>query len=83
MFENGKEQPIQVFSIETDRVAPATLPPLAPNEFSNRLDGRAGGGVTVILFDRLNTSFEDQKRARDQILAFLAKVRCRRCRTNT
>lgn len=74
MFENGKEQPIQVFSIETDRVAPAKLPPLAPNEFSNRLDGRAGGGVTVILFDRLNTSFEDQKQARDQILRFLARV---------
>jgi VWFA-related protein len=74
LFENGKEQPIQVFSIETDRVAPATLPPLRPNEFSNRLDGRAGGGVTVILFDRLNTAFEDQTRARDQILRFLAQV---------
>ena len=75
MFENGKEQPIQVFSIETDRVAPGSLPPLRPNEFSNRFDGRAGGGgVTVILFDRLNTAFEDQSRARDQILRFLARV---------
>lgn len=74
LFENGKEQPIQVFSIETDRVAPSNLPPLRANEFSNRLDGRAGGGVTVILFDRLNTAFEDQTRARDQILRFLARV---------
>lgn len=74
LLENGKEQPIQVFSIETDRVAPTTLLPLAANEFSNRLDGRAGGGVTAILFDRLNTSFEDQKQARDQILKFLARL---------
>jgi VWFA-related protein len=75
LFENGKEQPIQVFSIETDRVTPTNLTTLAPNEFSNRLDGRAGGGVSVILFDRLNTSFEDQKQARDQILKFLAQAR--------
>ncbi len=74
LYEDGKEQPIQVFSVDTDRVAPAAPEPLPPNVVSNRLEGRAAGGVTVLLFDRLNTSFEDQSQARDQILKVLARI---------
>jgi VWFA-related protein len=78
LYEDGKEQPIQLFSVETDRVTPATTlatpESLPPNLFSNRLEGRAGGGVTVLLFDRLNTRFEDQVLARGQILKFLAGI---------
>ena len=33
------------------------------------------GGVTVIVLDRINTEFEDQKLARDQIVQFLKTVR--------
>ena len=33
--------------------------------------------MTVVLFDRLNSSFEDQKNARDQILRLLAKAQPR------
>ena len=33
--------------------------------------------MTVVLFDRLNSSFEDQKHARDQILKLLAKAQPR------
>ena len=83
VFEDGKEQQIEVFAIETDRpvqTASAPLPPAptpAPSIFTNRQPTREGGGVTVVLFDRLNSSFEDQKHARDQILKLLAKAQPR------
>ena len=54
-------------------VRAAAVAAAPPNVFSNRLVEREAGGVTVILFDRLNSSFEDQKSARDQILKLLAK----------
>ena len=50
-------------------------PSATPTVFSNRLAERPAGGVTVILFDRLNSSLEDQKSARDQILKLLANAR--------
>ena len=77
LFEDGKEQAIQLFAVETDRLAPASrqaLPSPSQATFSNRLEGRVAGGVTVILFDRLNSSFEDQMSARNQILKFLAGI---------
>jgi VWFA-related protein len=83
VFEDGKEQQIEVFAIERDRpvqtaaAASAPASPPAPRLFSNRLEARNGGGVTVVLFDRLNSSFEDQKSARDQILRLLAKAQPR------
>lgn len=83
VFEDGKEQAIEVFSMDTDRPVqtangpvPAALAP-APGIFTNRKPTRDGGGVTVVLFDRLNSSFEDQKFARDQIIRMLAKVQPR------
>jgi VWFA-related protein len=83
VFEDGKEEKIEVFSINTDRqaqtaTAALTPPPtLAPNLFTNRLQTRDGGGVSVVLLDRLNSSFEDQKQARDQILRLLANAQPR------
>ena len=80
VYEDGKEQKIEVFAVEANPMAPTVLSPAtaaaAPaNVFSNRLAEREAGGVTVILFDRLNSSFEDQKNARDQILKLLANAR--------
>lgn len=81
VYEDGKEQKIEVFAIETAPMAPAVRGTASadssatPNVFSNRLAERPPGGVTVILFDRLNSSFEDQKSARDQILKMLAGAR--------
>lgn len=80
IYEDGKEQKIEVFAIEADRLAPtpsaASSPtPSTPGVFSNRLAERPSGGVTVILFDRLNSTWEDQKNARDQILKLLANIR--------
>ena len=83
VFEDGKEEKIEVFAIDTDRpvqtatAAPQPAPALATNIFTNRQKTRDGGGVTVVLFDRLNSSWEDQKRARDQILKLLAKAQPR------
>jgi len=82
VFEDGKEQQIEAFAIDSDRpVQTASAPPLAPapapSVFTNRIEQRDGGGVTVVLFDRLNSSFEDQKSARDQILRLLAKAQPR------
>ena len=83
VFEDGKEEKIEIFAINTDRSVPvataasAPAPTLAPNIFTNRRQTRDGGGVTVVLFDRLNSSWEDQKRARDQILRLLAKAQPR------
>jgi len=83
VFEDGKEEKIEVFAIDTDRpVQTATgaaqaAPTLAANIFTNRQQTRDGGGVTVVLFDRLNSSFADQKQARDQIVRLLAKAQPR------
>ena len=83
VFEDGKEEKIEVFAIDTDRpvqTANAALPVaprLAPDIFTNRRQTRDGGGVTVVLFDRLNSDWDDQKRARDQILKLLAKAQPR------
>jgi VWFA-related protein len=83
VFEDGKEEKIEVFAIDADhavQTATAASPPapaLAPNIFTNRQQTRDGGGVTVVLFDRLNSDWDDQKRARDQILQMLAKAQPR------
>lgn len=81
VYEDGKEQKVEVFAVETAPLAPtvrsaaSSAPGSAPAVFSNRLVERAPGGVTVILFDRLNSNYEDQKNARDQILKLLANTR--------
>jgi len=84
ILEDGQPQQIDVFAVE-GRVRPAAgstttaaAPvepgvPLANGEYSNRAVARAGG-VTAIVLDRLNTSSEDQKLARDQIIDFLKNV---------
>lgn len=72
LFEGGKEHPVELFAIETHQALAASRLAVPPNTFSNHLEGVAGGTVTVVLFDRLNTRFEDQKPAKDQIVKVLA-----------
>lgn len=72
LFEGGKQHPIELFAIETHQALAASRLAVPPNTFSNHLEGVAGGTVTVVLFDRLNTRFEDQKPAKDQIVKVLA-----------
>jgi VWFA-related protein len=84
VLEDGQPQQIDVFAVEgsvrppagstTTAAAPGEPGvPLPNGEYSNRVVARAGG-VTVIVLDRLNTSFEDQKLARDQIVDFLKNI---------
>ncbi len=77
LWDNGRQQPISVFSVESNRRrASATPSPLPPRTFSNR-DERAAlpGSLTVILLDGLNTHFDDQAYARAQVVKFLEQIR--------
>ena len=77
IFEDGTEQKIEVFAIENGSVTAPSVPSAAapPSRiFTNRAPQRTAGGVSVILFDRLNSSWADSKLARDQILKILAEA---------
>ncbi|HEY3120910.1 MAG TPA: VWA domain-containing protein [Vicinamibacteria bacterium] len=74
LYEDGKEQAIESFSVESTIAAVARESPASRGDFGNRLRGPAGGGVTVILLDRLNTRFEDQTLARAQIVRFIGRL---------
>src|SRR5262249_53876828 len=58
VFEDGQEQPISLFSADL-RPTAATAVEIQPNgvSVSNRVP--TAGGVTVLLFDRLNTAWGD------------------------
>ena len=81
LFEDGKEQRIELFTVVA-AAAPAsaagrgaaTLPDV-PGAFSNLPGGRMPSTATVILFDRLNSRFEDQVPARAEIVKFLGQLR--------
>ncbi len=81
LSDGGQEQRIEFFSTDSEATvgpmaAPSSVPPPAPagaHEFSNRVT--TNGGATVILFDRLNTRFQDQAYARDHLLNFLRQIR--------
>jgi len=72
IFDGGRLERISAFSVQTSG---ATTPEALPrNTFTNRIDRIAGGSVTAVLFDALNTRITDQAYARKQILDFLAQV---------
>src|SRR5258708_7168295 len=58
VFDNGKVQRIEVFSISTAERAKSkeTMPPLANGVVTNRSGKEGARSATVILFDRLNTA---------------------------
>jgi VWFA-related protein len=71
LLDNGQPQKIAFFSANTSAsVAARALP---AHMFTNRADlkGEDPGANIVILFDALNTDFEDQSFARQQVLRFL------------
>jgi VWFA-related protein len=84
LLEDGKPQSIALFNVEASRpplsasraetvpAAAAADAPLTTRQFTNRLAAKPGG-ITVIVFDRLNTKFEDQHLAREQIVRVLGE----------
>src|SRR5437868_3838738 len=83
LFEDGRAQAIDLFSVESAAATRADAMPEVRSDtaapaaavFSNHLGTAAHGSVTAILFDRVNTRLEDQHPARDQIAKFLREIR--------
>lgn len=74
--DNGKQQKISFFQVESDGILPSTPENLPPNTFTNRLQQQSGvpSAVTVILLDALNTKFTDQAYAKAQVIKFLQTI---------
>src|SRR5262245_50654391 len=68
LTEDGRPQRIELFSMIAAQPQGGAAAPPDPNVFTNRPGGRAPSTATVILFDRLNTRFEDQVAARNEIV---------------
>jgi VWFA-related protein len=77
LLDENHPQEIAVFSAESSAKLSALPKPLPPNVFTNVPEaiGQVPGSVTVVLFDALNTSFEDQAHARAQIVKFLKQLK--------
>jgi VWFA-related protein len=76
VVDNGKEEQISVFSVESNRRMQEPIEPLPPNIFSNRV-ARQGGiptNVAVILLDGLDTTFWDLAYARRQLIKLLTQL---------
>lgn len=76
VLDEGGEQRISLFSLESSQRTTSPPEPLPPGSFSNRLEYRpeTPTSVTVILLDGLNTNFSDQAYAKQQIIKFLRQL---------
>ncbi len=76
LLEQGKEQTISTFALESSRALPRTVAALPPNTFTNRLEQRveAPTSISVILLDGMNTAIQDQSFARQNIIKFLEQI---------
>lgn len=77
--EDGKRQEVRVFSFHHPPLARATsaaekAPKLPPNVFSNIPRYSREQSLNIILLDFLNTDFEDQAYARQQVLKYLGNI---------
>lgn len=76
IFDNGR--PREIASFEVSSTLPAGKPPepLPPGNFTNRMIQSGGaGGVTVVMFDALDTPIRDQDYAASQFAKFLSGIR--------
>ena len=75
ILDKGKEQKVAVFAVDSIDAPRKAWPKLPPNIFSNRIQrADTPTSTTVILFDGLNTRFQDQAYARKQIVKFLGGI---------
>jgi VWFA-related protein len=75
LLDGGRPQHIAFFTATSP--AHDSPHPLPTDVFTNRadLEGEDPAATVIILFDALNTAFEDQVQAREQILRFLKTVK--------
>ncbi len=76
LTDESNPQQIAFFSAEAPRQSTPTTP-LPKNVYTNRyeLKGQEPGAVTVVLFDSLNTSPQDQEYVRQQVVKFLKNLK--------
>ncbi|HSY31501.1 MAG TPA: VWA domain-containing protein [Verrucomicrobiae bacterium] len=76
LTDESNPQQIAFFSAEAPRPSTPTTP-LPKNVYTNRyeLKGQDPGAVTVVLFDSLNTSPQDQEYVRQQVVKFLKNLK--------
>jgi len=76
LLDEGRSEPITVFSAETTGHRGQLAGALPPNTFTNRfeLSEDAPVAATAILFDGLNTRIPDQAYARQQVVEFLDRM---------
>jgi len=76
ILDEGKEEKIAGFSVETRGKTAFPGPPLPPDTFSNRLarQGDVPTNVAVLLFDRGGMEFSDRAYARQQVIKFLSQL---------
>jgi len=76
ILDNGKPQEVRFFALETK--SQPSVPPVPPPEhfFSNKTLGKVATapGVSVVLFDLLNTEFAEQAYAKQQLINLLHKI---------
>jgi VWFA-related protein len=77
IFDNGKVQRVDVFSISTAERSKSkqNITPLPAGVVSNRSGKEVPRSATVILFDRLNTVDKYQRDGRLQLLSYLKSTR--------
>lgn len=76
LTDRGKPRPISVFSVTASKADAKEAEALPQNSFSNHraLAGGDAPNITIVLFDGLNTKFEDQAFAKQELIKFVSGV---------
>src|SRR5258708_12512919 len=75
IIDKGKEQKVAVFAVDSIDTPRKVWPKLPPNIFSNRIQrADTPTSTTAILFDALNTRFQDQPYPPNQISKFPPRI---------
>ena len=73
VFDNGKPQKISAFNVVSSHTTAGQSVPVPPGVVTNRVATVDGdpAGITVVLYDSLNTATEDQSWARQAMIHYL------------
>ena len=73
VLDNRKPQKVAAFNIISSRTMPGESIPLPPGAVSNRLtaEGQEPAGITIVLYDMLNTALEDQSWAHQALVHYV------------